>query len=189
MKGLSKLLMIAVVWLLSLVTLSVSAQNSTQPVQSLTVLDANAKKVGKLLSIGGDGNQTPVFNLVAFKVRKNLLTLGVTANGFLGSDSQLFFASFDCSGAAFFNLTATFPQTLPDTASRTAVSNGKVFSPDGSASETVNVNSFLTSLNSPGNASCLQSSFSLDVLRSQLVIDLGTQFSAPFSVVATPAEN
>ena len=130
-------LVTAVVGMLLFATLTTHAQNAIQPVQALTVVDANGKQVGNVLGIGGDGNQTPVFNVVAFKAHKNLLTLGVVANGFIGTDSQLFFTSFDCSGSPSFSVTGTFPAPFPDTARRTAVMGGTVgWSPEdaGSAS-------------------------------------------------------
>ena len=115
-----------------------------------------------------------------------MITLGVVTNAFLGSDSELNFTSFDCSGAPLFDAPPILFSPLPDTALRTAVVNGKVFSPASSTPQTVNVNSFLDGLTSPGNAECFQlSSPQQDVLPSQLLIDLGAHYSAPFTVVGT----
>jgi hypothetical protein len=200
----TKASMVVVGFLLALAASTASAQNNVRSLQSLRVVDANGKVVGKVLGFVGDGIQNPVSNVVAFSLqkndsdrfpepdrdhaeRKNVITLGVVTNGFIGSDNILWFTSFDCSGAPWFTPTPTGQVSpLPDTASRTGIVNGKVFSTTSSTPQTVNPNSIQIFSNSPGNAECFQDSqVDFPALPSQLVIDLGAHYSAPFKVVGT----
>jgi hypothetical protein len=164
-----------------------SALAGTRSVQRLTVVD-NGKTVADWQGIEGDGNQTPVFNVIALQVRHQLLILGVTRAGFLGTDNQLYFTSNDCSGVPYFAISVPFPAPLPDTALRTAVAGTNVYTAAGD-SQAIVVNSVLAGLNTPGNSYCLQYSFAADALPSDLTIDLRAQFTPPYAVVPIKAES
>lgn len=161
------------------------AQGPIQSVDTLTVVDANGKKVGNVLALDNHGWK------VALRAKKTLLVLNVLPQGLVGTDDYLFFNTYDCSGTPLFY--AAFPQQdlyggLPQDATRSAVLGTKVYVFSGDQQLTT-PNSTL-SLSGAGPSFCTSGGFQItDYYRpASVLVDLGPQFSAPFKVVGAATQ-
>ncbi len=86
-------------------------QTAVQPVERLTVVDANGKRIGAV--VGFD-----TYPVVAFRVEKRLVILRVDWNQFLGQGTltaenrQFYFESSNCTGTPF-TIGAVGPRLAP----------------------------------------------------------------------------
>ena len=150
-------------------SLTFAQNNQPQPVQNLSVWDSKGKIVGNVISSQYGGQA-----LVAFRLSGRLFLLSADKTGF-NETTQLFFASANCTGAAY-----TFPILGTSSYLNTVygIVGGKAYEPSGPTTN-VTINSSLDS----GSSSCNFSTvFQTDMTPMQFVVDLNSIFTPPFTL-------
>lgn len=174
------LAIVSVLFLLSFASHKTYAEDKDrpQPVQGLTVFDANGKRVGSVLGFGG----TSELPTVAFRVDGRLVILNVGRNrfeqsGFTGdfTTGSFLYESANCVGAPFFVLLP------PDTSSPFHILNGTKLYALAGAPKTIIVSS--EGITTFTNSSCSPVSPFQAVARPlRLLIDLADHFQPPFTL-------
>jgi len=86
---------------LSLVAAAAAAQ-TINPLNGLTVVDANGKNVGAVVASFNRPEQAPPTNAVALEVGGQVVRVGVIQSDFVTTTGiSVFFESLDCSGSAY----------------------------------------------------------------------------------------
>lgn len=184
----------ALVGLPMLLVLSLAAsQDGTRihPIERLTVVDANGKRVGPVVdlsspfglqSVGVSASPT-----VALDVEGQLVVLAVTRNRFAGPVNIVYFESTDCSGTPFFNgteagISVAEEPTQGLAPAAAALSDGTIYALDPDNPLVVHNFTAQSSKNSVASPpSCDQAGGQvLDAVRARMVVNLGERFEPPF---------
>lgn len=176
------------IWVIVVVTLVVASSSysqAPQPVEQLTVVDANGKRVGRVMGIDHLSNHvTPI---VVLKLNQLPISLSVTRSGFQIPGSEILWESLDCSGPAFLFFDS------PSASSESLFQPGAVGYPGqtvyttlpGGEPRVIRVGSGSVRFpGQPSSALCWQPSVVWEptVVPARAVIDLNTQFTAPYSL-------
>lgn len=174
--------LLLVLSLLILAAAAGSAQSTILSVDTLNVLDASGSKVAKVLGMDTNGWK------IALRVKKNLLIFNVLPAGFYGTDSVLFFNSFDCSGTALFYAASAYGSVgIQGDAPRSSVVGTQVYIPTGDQQLTTPNSVLLISVGGV-NVCSVQQGITDYYRPASVLVDLGAQFSAPFKVVGAAAQ-
>ena len=155
--------------------------NRPHPVEKLTVVDSQGKRVGNVLGFSNSST------LVALTIERTLVVLGVQYTQFLEPDSeslgtlfrQVYFESVNCSGQPFAVGVISDPGFVPMTP-RTildASGTGRLYVQDGSP-KTIVAKS--VRINSPGG--CAEVEFEALATPLRFLTDLYTTFTPPFTL-------
>ncbi|OFW39298.1 MAG: hypothetical protein A3J28_17635 [Acidobacteria bacterium RIFCSPLOWO2_12_FULL_60_22] len=155
------------------------AQNNLQPVERVTVYDANAKRVGVVLGFHpGAGLGIPI---IAFRVDGRLATLLVEPHRFFGfgatgSAGNLLFESANCAGTPFLSGAPS-----PSLAVNNVLDGTKLYANEYPTQRTIIVRS--QGSTSQSNVPCEPvNPFQVVASPLRFLIDLGTQFQPPFTL-------
>jgi len=170
------------------------AQETLKPVDSLTVIDSNGKKVGNVLSLGGHNNQ-PV---VGFKLNNLLFLLNVAQNRLFGTGpyqggDTLFFESSDCTGMPYLIvLPPVIPILLeyyrsPVPVVAVNVPGNTLYVPDENIPVARTMKSALDPFTPQGVCSTVNNQ--IPSVQAIPTIDLATMFTPPFKIQAGSKDN
>ena len=150
--------------------------NPLQTIQTLTVFDANGKRVGNVITLFG------TYASVAFRIRGEIVVLGVSSvqfegtNGLAERNSSLTFESANCTGMPFYPRSNPFP---PGLAPFHILDGSKLYTVDGPPRTAIIRSTGSTSF--PGVCGPI-GSFQATQLPLRFLIDLATQFQPPFTL-------
>ena len=155
-------------------------KDTLQPVQGLTVFDANSKRVGAVLGFtGSNGNDT----VVAFRFRGELIIIAIDGNGLRFAPSPFgwganpfFFESSNCMGTPFELASSTRPTLAPSI----FLMGSNLYTPDGPPRNIIARSR--KSMNFPDNPCFPVNSLATTGIPWRFLIDLGTQFQPPFTM-------